>query len=91
VGECKPLVTGSAFADVRRPGESRCCCGAAAAAAQGEAAAEAGAFTLVRFSAEPKPFWSHLLVSPCLIDWVKIKHLTYPTKCAYVEQISGRV
>jgi len=40
--------------------------------------------TLVNFSAQPKPLWSHLLVSPCLIDWGKIMHPTYPTKCAYV-------
>jgi hypothetical protein len=34
--------------------------------------------TLVQFSAQPKPFWStsHLLVSPCLIDWGKIMHPT---------------
>jgi len=25
--------------------------------------------TLLHFSAQPKPFWSHLPVSPCLIDW----------------------
>jgi hypothetical protein len=25
-------------------------------------------FTLVHISAQPKPFWSHLSVSPCLID-----------------------
>jgi len=47
--------------------------------------------TLVHFSAQPKPFWSHLPVSPCLINWGKIKRPTYPTKCAYVEQNSGRV
>ena len=39
---------------------------------------------LVHFSAQPKPFWSHLPVSPCLIDWVKIMHPTYPTKYAYM-------
>jgi len=27
--------------------------------------------TLVHFSAQPKPFFSHLPVSPCLIDWGK--------------------
>ena len=37
--------------------------------------------TLVHFSAQPKPFWSHLPVSPCLIDWGGIMHPTYPTKC----------
>ena len=47
--------------------------------------------TLVHFSAQPKPIWSHLPVSPCLIDWGKIMHPTYPTKCAYVEPKSGRV
>ena len=47
--------------------------------------------TLVRFSAPPKFFWSHLHVSPCSIDWGKIVHLTYPTKCAYVDPKSTRV
>ena len=46
---------------------------------------------LVQFSAQPQPFWSHLLVSPCLKDRGEIMHLTYPTKCAYVEPKSGRV
>ena len=45
--------------------------------------------TLVHFSAQPKPSWSHLPVSPCLIDWEKIMHPTYPTKSAYVEPKSG--
>ena len=35
--------------------------------------------------------FSHLLVSPCLIDWGKPMHQTYPTKCAYVEPKSERV
>ena len=52
---------------------------------------KAWAFTLVHFSAQPKPFWSHLPVSPCLIEWGKIMHPTYPTKCAYVEPKIGRV
>ena len=39
----------------------------------------------------PEPFWSHLPVSPCLIDWGKTMHPTYPTKCAYVEPNSVRV
>ena len=30
---------------------------------------EGQGLTLVHFSAQPKPFWSHLTVSPCLIDW----------------------
>jgi hypothetical protein len=47
--------------------------------------------TLVHFSAQPQPFSSHLPVSPCLTDWRKIMHPTYPTKCAYVEPKSGRV
>ena len=46
--------------------------------------------THVHFIAQPKPFWSHLTVSPCLIDWGKIMHPTYPTKCAYVEPKIGR-
>ena len=46
--------------------------------------------TLVHFSAQTKPFSSHLPVFPCLIDWGKIMHPTYPTKCAYVELKSGR-
>ena len=45
---------------------------------------------LVHFSAQPKPFRSHLPVSPYLIDCRKIMHPTYPTKCAYVEPKSGR-
>jgi len=47
--------------------------------------------THVHFSAQPKPFWSHLPVSPCLIDSGKLMHPTYPTKCADVEPKSGRV
>ena len=48
--------------------------------------------TLVHFSAQPKPFRSNLLVSPCRIDWGNIMHPRYPTKkCAYVEPKSGRV
>ena len=35
--------------------------------------------TLVHFSAQPKPFWSHPPLSPCLIDWGKIMQPTYPT------------
>jgi len=46
--------------------------------------------TLVHFSAQPKPFWSHLPVSHCLIDWGKPMHPTYPTKYAHVESKSGR-
>jgi len=57
--------------------------GAAAGARQG--------LTLVHFSAQPKPFWSHLPVSPCLRDWGIIMHPTQPTKCAYVEPRSGQV
>jgi len=30
---------------------------------------------LVHFSAQPKPCWSHLCLSPCLIEWGKIRHL----------------
>ena len=41
---------------------------------------EGQGLTLVHFSAQPKPFWSHLPVSPCLIDWGIIMHPTYPTK-----------
>jgi len=47
--------------------------------------------TLVPFSAQPKPLWLHLSVSPSLIDWGEIMHPTYSTKCAYVEPKSGRV
>ena len=47
--------------------------------------------TLVHFPAQPKPFWSHLPVSPYLIDWGEIIPPTYPTNCAYVEQNSGLV
>ena len=55
-----------------------------------ETGVQAGA-TLVHFSPQPKPFWSRLPVSPCLIDWGKIMHPTCPTICAYVEPKSGRV
>ena len=41
--------------------------------------------TLVHFSAQPKPCWSHFSLSPCLIDWRKFMHPTFPTKRAYVE------
>jgi hypothetical protein len=57
--------------------------------------------TLSHFSAQPKPVWSHLSVSPCLIDrWncvplsnrpMELMHPTYPTKCANIELKSGRV
>ena len=59
-------------------------------AVAGAAAAGQG-LTLVRFSAQPKPFWSHLHVPPCLIKWGIIMTPTYPSKCAYVEPKSGRV
>jgi hypothetical protein len=36
--------------------------------------------TLVRSSAQPKPFWSQSPVTPSLIHWGKIMHPTYPTK-----------
>jgi len=38
--------------------------------------------TLVHFSAQPKPVWSLLPVSRCLIDREIIIHPTYPTRCA---------
>ena len=44
--------------------------------------------TVVHFSAQLK---SHLPVSPCLINWRKIVHPTYPTECAHDEPKSGRV
>jgi hypothetical protein len=47
--------------------------------------------TLLHFSAKFEPFWTHLRMSPSLIDWGKVMHPTYPTKCAYVEPKSGRV
>jgi len=47
--------------------------------------------TLVHFPAQPRPFFSYLPMSPCLIDWGEIMHPTYPTKCAYVVPKSGRV
>jgi len=46
--------------------------------------------TLVHFSAQLEPCWSHLCLSHCQIDWGKIMHPTYPTKRAYVEPNSGR-
>jgi len=33
--------------------------------------------TLVHFPSQPEPFWSHLPVSPCLIDKLQIMHPTY--------------
>ena len=47
--------------------------------------------TLVHFSAQPNPVWSHLSVPPCLLDRGQIMQPTYPRKCAYVEPKSGRV
>ena len=47
--------------------------------------------TLVRFSSQPKPFWSHLHMSPCLIVWVNILQPTHPTNCAHVKPKSRRV
>jgi hypothetical protein len=46
--------------------------------------AVAGAYTRPLLSSS-KPSWSHLPVSPCLIDWGEIMHPTYSTKCARVE------
>jgi surfactin synthase thioesterase subunit len=47
--------------------------------------------TLVHFSAQPQPFWSHLPVSPCLIDRETIMYPKNPTKHAYDEPNSGKV
>jgi len=33
--------------------------------------------TLIHFAAQPKLFWSHLPVSPSLVDWGEIMHPTY--------------
>jgi hypothetical protein len=46
---------------------------------------------LVHVSAQLEPCWSHLCLSPCLIDWGETMHPTYPTRCAYVELNGGRV
>ena len=46
--------------------------GAAAANERAEQAERRQGLTLVHLSAQPKPFWSHLPVSPCLIDWGEI-------------------
>ena len=35
--------------------------------------------------------FGHTSLPPCLIDWGKLMHPTYPTKYAYVEPESGRV
>jgi hypothetical protein len=35
--------------------------------------------------------FGHILVSPCLIDWGKTMHQTYPRNCAYVEPENERV
>ena len=55
------------------------------------AAAFMQGFTLVHISAQPKPCWSHLCLSLCLIDWGKIMHPSHPAKYANVEPNSGRV
>ena len=60
-------------------------------ASEPEQGAERQGLTLVRFSAQPKPFLSHLPVSPCLIDWGEIMHPTIPINCTYVEPERGRV
>ena len=73
--ECKPLDTGE------DGGRGR----------GGGGGAQRQGLILVHFSAQPKPFWSHLPVPPCLIDCEKIMHPTYPTKSAYVEPKTGRV
>jgi len=78
VDECKPL-----------PPNNMSCSGEMAEQSRRNTAEQG--LTFVHFSAQPKPFWSHLPVSPCLIDWGKIMHPTYPTKCNYVELRSGRV
>jgi len=62
-----------------------------AASGAGSASAWWQGLTLVDFSAQPKLFWSHLPVSPCLIDCGEIMRPTYPTECANVEQNSGLV
>ena len=60
-----------------------------------QASAEVGrahqGLALLHFSDQPKPFWSHLPVSLCLIEWRNFTRPTYPKKRAYVEQSSGRV
>jgi hypothetical protein len=38
-------------------------------------------------TAQPEPFWTHLPVSPCLIDWGKIMHPTYPTNVLTLSEI----
>ena len=55
------------------------------------ALAKGQGLTLVHSLAQPKPFLAHLPVTPCLIDWRKLMHPTYPTRCAYVELKCGRV
>jgi len=66
--------------------------GAGAAVESGESGSGGGGqrLTLVPFSAQPKPFWSHLPVSPSIIDWGEIMHPTYLSKCADVEPESRR-
>jgi len=58
-------------------------CGYTACASWGQG------LTLLHFLAQPKPFWSHLPVSPCLIDLGGVMHQTYHTKCACAEPKSG--
>ena len=89
-GAARPTSGVRARIRAARPAHARPTAGERAARPRLRAAPRQG-HTLVHFSAQPKPFWSHLPVSPCLIDWGKIMHHTYPTKCAYVEPKSGRV
>jgi len=63
----------------------------AAPAVSGFSKSSSQGLTLFHFSVQPQPFWSHLTVSPCLIDWGKTIHPTYATECAHVEPNSGRV
>jgi len=41
---------------------------------------------LVHFSAQLKPCWSRLSLPPCLIDWGKVMHPTYPQNMLTLSQ-----
>jgi len=72
VDECKPLPTARAGHLLRQLHAAR--------GAQGKG------LTPVDFLAQPKPFWSHLPVSPRLIDWGEIMHSRYATKSAMLSR-----
>jgi len=86
------LVTDTAQVELRGGRvEAPACRRSSTRSAGGRAANSRQRLTLVHFSAQPEPCWSHVSLSPCLVNWENIMQTTYPTKYAYVEPNSGRV